>query len=213
MTLSFNSRDWSLVATTIKNLSREKIVDLGRRFTSPYLIVRVASREQKDTWYYGGKIWATNLVLGKQAKFYQVDLDLFEQELLIVPKYFDGKYSLLYEAPKYFPDVILKIWEYTGEIRDSVIEQSQNYLELNSQINAIAQQISVISNSISSENLSVKAILPDNQLQQINNSTIETVDRAITRLNTLSNNLGKVLNNEADPSILQTSDNLIYEFV
>ena len=41
---------------------------------------------------------------------------LFEQELIVVPRYFDGKYSLLYQAPNYFPDVILKVWEYRGEI-------------------------------------------------------------------------------------------------
>ncbi len=114
--LSDDYRDWSLVTTVIKDLSRSKIVNLGRRFESQFLLVRVSSKAQKDTWNFGGRIWATSLVLAKQAKFYQVDLDLFEQELIVVPRYFDGKYSLLYQAPNYFPDVILKVWEYRAEI-------------------------------------------------------------------------------------------------
>ncbi len=114
--LSNDFRDWSLVATVIKDLSRSKIVNLGRRFESQYLIVRVASKEQRDTWNYGGKLWTTSLVLGKEAKIHQIDLDLFEQELIQVPKLFDGKYSLLYQAPNYFLSVILKVWEYQGDI-------------------------------------------------------------------------------------------------
>ena len=116
--LSDNYRDWSLVTTVIKDLSPSKIVNLGRRFESQFLLVRVSSKAQRDTWNFGGRIWATSLVLAKQAKFYQVDLDLFEQELIVVPRYFDGKYSLLYQAPNYFPDVILKVWEYRGTVTD-----------------------------------------------------------------------------------------------
>ncbi|MDJ0650287.1 MAG: hypothetical protein QNJ60_16460 [Xenococcaceae cyanobacterium MO_188.B19] len=139
--LSDDYRDWSLVTTVIKDLSRSKIVNLGRRFESQFLLVRVSSKAQKDTWNFGGRIWATSLVLAKQAKFYQVDLDLFEQELIVVPRYFDGKYSLLYQAPNYFPDVILKVWEYRGTVTDdnnngnvtvdlSSIEQKLNQLQL-----------------------------------------------------------------------------------
>ncbi len=117
--LSDDYRDWFLVTTAIRDLSRSKIVNLGRRFESQFLLVRVSSKAQKDTWNFGGRIWATSLVLAKQAKFYQVDLDLFEQELIVVPRYFDGKYSLLYQAPNYFPDVILKVWEYRGTVTDN----------------------------------------------------------------------------------------------
>jgi hypothetical protein len=93
----------------------------SRKFTSPYLIVRVSTKDSKDTWSYGGKLWAANLVIGQQAKFYEVDLNLFGQELLIVPVSFSGKYSLLYEAPKYFLDVTLKVWEYKGTVTASDI--------------------------------------------------------------------------------------------
>ena len=126
MVLSDNYRDWSLIATVIKDLSRSKIVDLGRRFESQYLLIRVSSKAQKETWTYGGKLWACSLVLAKQAKFYQVDLDLFEQELLLIPKYFEGKYSLLYQAPNYFPDVILKVWEYKGESFPDTVPPNNN---------------------------------------------------------------------------------------
>lgn len=211
--LSFKSSDWSLVATTIKDLSRGKIIDLGRRFTSPYLLVRVASREQKDTWYFGGKLWATNLVLGKQAKFYQVDLDLFEQELLIVPKYFEGKYSLLYEAPKYFPDVILKVWEYTGEIEET--ENPAN-IELITGIQTeiitqLSDKLQELENGL--DNLNIQASIPEVQLEQINANTNTSISQTIDSLNTLSSNLGKVLNGSASPDILQTQNSLIEEFI
>lgn len=211
--LSFKSSDWSLVATTIKDLSRGKIIDLGRRFTSPYLLVRVASREQKDTWYFGGKLWATNLVLGKQAKFYQVDLDLFEQELLIVPKYFEGKYSLLYEAPKYFPDVILKVWEYTGEIEET--ENPAN-IELITGIQTeiitqLSDKLQELENGL--DNLNIQASIPEVQIEQINANTNTSISQTIDSLNTLSSNLGKVLNGSASPDILQTQNSLIEEFI
>ena len=137
--LSDDYRDWSLVTTAIRDLSRSKIVNLGRRFESQFLLVRVSSQAQRDSWTFGGRIWATSLVLSKQAKFYQVDLDLFEQELITVPRYFNGKYSLLYQAPNYFPDVTLKVWQYKGIVIDddndnvivdlSSIEQKLNQLQ------------------------------------------------------------------------------------
>ena len=147
MLLSNSSQDWSLVATVIKDLSRSKIVDLGRRFESQYLLVRVSSKAQRDTWTYGGRIWATSLVLAKQAKFYQVDLDLFEQELIIVPRYFEGKYSLLYQAPNYFPDVILKVWEYNKE----VVINNPSLTEITNQLETINNSINLILNLLNYE--------------------------------------------------------------
>ena len=147
--LSDDFRDWSLVATVIKDLSRSKIVNLGRRFESQYLIVRVSSREQKDTWNYGGKLWTTSLVLGKEAKIHQIDLDLFEQELIIVPKLFEGKYSLLYQAPRYFPDVILKVWEYKGEVEDNhPLPIEIDLSPVNSKLDDIAEVINLILDNI-----------------------------------------------------------------
>ncbi|MDJ0536642.1 MAG: hypothetical protein QNJ70_29835 [Xenococcaceae cyanobacterium MO_207.B15] len=115
-TLSNNNKDWFLVATVIKNLSSSLLVNLGRRFESEFLIVRVSTLEQKDTWSFGGRLWVTSLVLGKQSKIHQTNLELFEQELIQVPKLFTGKYSLLYQAPKWFKNVTIKVWEYRGEI-------------------------------------------------------------------------------------------------
>lgn len=196
--LSFINRDWSLVATAIRDLSRTKVIDLGRRFTSPYLIVRVSTRNQKDTWYYGGKIFATNLVIGKQAKFYQVDLDLFEQELLIVPKYFEGKYSLLYEAPKYFNDVILKVWEYTGTIE--AIDNKTNVLDLLASqeiiIRELSDKLEAIQNSLI--NLDITTEISDTQIQQINNNVSGTVSQLDDRIATLSSDLIEAITTPAN---------------
>ena len=114
--LSSDNKDWFLVATTIKNLSSFKLINLGRKFESQFLIVRVSTKNQKDTWSFGGKLWIASLVLGKQSKLHQTNLELFEQELIEVPKLFAGKYSLIYQAPKWFKNVTIKVWEYRGVI-------------------------------------------------------------------------------------------------
>ncbi len=173
--LSNDFRDWSLVATIIKDLSGSKIVNLGRRFESSYLIVRVGSREQKDTWNYGGKLWTTSLVLGKEAKIHQIDLDLFEQELIQVPKLFDGKYSLLYQAPRYFPDVILKIWEYRGEI---ITESEQiDLTNIENKLNGLANLVNFVLNNLDNSYLNLASSLGNtlNQITAIQNS-LSTID-------------------------------------
>ena len=173
--LSDNFRDWSLVATVIKDLSRSKIVNLGRRFESQYLIVRVSSKEQKDTWNYGGKLWTTSLVLGKEAKIHQIDLDLFEQELIQVPKLFDGKYSLLYQAPRYFPDVILKIWEYKGEI---IAENEQiDLTNIENKLDGLVNLVNFVLNNLDDGYLNLAGEL-ENTLNQITTvqSSLSTID-------------------------------------
>ena len=112
--LSNENKDWSLISTVVKDLSPSRIVNLGRRFESEFLIAKVSTKNQKDTWSFGGKLWIAFLVLGKQTKFHQTNLELFEQELIQVPRLFTGKYSLLYQAPKWFTDVTIEIWEYKG---------------------------------------------------------------------------------------------------
>ena len=183
--LSNDFRDWSLVATIIKDLSGSKIVNLGRRFESSYLIVRVGSREQKDTWNYGGKLWTTSLVLGKEAKIHQIDLDLFEQELIQVPKLFDGKYSLLYQAPRYFPDVILKIWEYKGEI---ITESEQiDLTNIENKLNGLANLVNFVLNNLDNSYLNLAGELGNtlNQITAIQNS-LSTIDLNVgTQLNQL----------------------------
>ncbi|MDJ0575845.1 MAG: hypothetical protein QNJ65_11850 [Xenococcaceae cyanobacterium MO_234.B1] len=173
--LSDSFRDWSLVATVIKDLSRSKIVNLGRRFESQYLIVRVSSREQKDTWNYGGKLWTTSLVLGKEAKIHQIDLDLFEQELIQVPKLFDGKYSLLYQAPRYFPDVTLKVWEHRGEIINETEQIDLTSIE--NKLDGLANLINFVLNNLDDSYLKLTNELGNtlNQITAIQNS-LSTID-------------------------------------
>lgn len=130
MLLSNSNANWALVSVTTNALSTSRIINLGRKFSNPYLIIRVSTRTKKDNWIYGGKIWASALILGQQAKIYQADLDLFDQELLIVPQIFAGKYSLIYEAPKFFSDVTLKVWEYRGQERDLNLELLTNTNQL-----------------------------------------------------------------------------------
>ena len=149
MPLLEQDSNWSLVAVVTKDLSQSLLVDLGRRFTSEYLIVRVSTSNKKDTWYYGGKLWASFLVLGQQTKFYQSDLDLLGQELLAIPSLYDGKYSLLYEAPKFLKDVTLRVWEYVGSPvnnSDNAIEADLNFLK--DELDSLSKKIADISSKI-----------------------------------------------------------------
>jgi uncharacterized coiled-coil protein SlyX len=167
--LSYENSDWFLVTTVIKNqLTTSRVVDLGRKFTSPYLIIRVNTKGSKGTWSFGGKLWATNLVLGQQAKFYEVDLNLFGQELLIVPVLFTGKYSLLYEAPKYFLDVTLKVWEYKGTVNSG------------SDLSSIASSITTLSDAITNQAVEINQV--ETQLEQLASTINQKLDALIIKV-------------------------------
>ena len=197
--LSSSNSDWSLVSTTIKDLSKSKIVDIGRKFTSPYLLIRVSSRGQKETWSYGGKLWVTSLVLGKQAKYQQIELEIFEQELISVSPYFEGKYSLLYQAPKWFPDVTIKVWEYRGLIdsnKPDYTEIANNLDNLNLVIANVNSSINTLSESAQSQNDEIK--------QSINDILL----KANLQISQLSTNLSKVLSGESNYDILNTETNI-----
>ena len=187
--LSSNAGSWRLVSTTVKNrLSLEsRVVNLGNKFTSPYLIVRVSSTGQHATWTYGGKLWASFLTLGKQAKYYQVDLELFEQELVSVPLLFKGKYSLLYQAPKWFPDVTLKVWEYQGEI----IGDTETI-----DLTAIEDKLSIIENNQTDLGASLNSfsLATNEQLAALNFDFSQNVTQVVSQINQNLNSLSSSLN-------------------
>ena len=124
MALSRLEKDWKLLINRSEpTLATNKLLNLGWQFTRNYLIVQVSVVGQRDTWQVGGKIWATSLMRGLTTRFYTKELDLFAQELLMVPHIFNDKYSLYYRAPKHFTNVQLRIWEYIGEnpIEDNIL--------------------------------------------------------------------------------------------
>lgn len=120
MSLSRLDKDWKLLIDRVDPvLPVDKLLNLGWQFTSYFLVVQVSAINQRDTWQAGGTIWATSYIKGYTTRFFTKQLDLFAQELIVIPNIFHEKYSLYYRAPKYFSNVKLKIWEYTGAIPES----------------------------------------------------------------------------------------------
>lgn len=107
---------WSLKANLTKSIKGVEfpLIDLGQRFTSSYQIVRVQTKGAKATWDFGGQVWAGYLVAGKQTYVDSYKLRIDNQQLIIVPLLFAGKYSLFYKAPKWFSNFTIKVYEYIG---------------------------------------------------------------------------------------------------
>lgn len=85
---------------------------MERKFISSNQIIRIDSPIKKSTWDYGGEILAVYLVAGRQTIVSSYKLNLKYQQLIKVPLYFDGAYSLYYQAPKWLTKYTIKVFEY-----------------------------------------------------------------------------------------------------
>jgi hypothetical protein len=104
--------DWLLKASVTKFSNNNEFVDLGRKFTSSDQIIRIDSSIKKSTWDYGGEMFAAYLVAGQQTIVGNYKLKLKYQQLIKVPLYFAGAYSLYYQAPKWLTKYTIKVFEY-----------------------------------------------------------------------------------------------------
>jgi hypothetical protein len=104
--------DWLLKAFITKFSNNNEFVNLGRKFTSSNQIIRIDSPIKKNTWEYGGEMFAAYLVAGQQTIVETYSLKLKYQQLIKVPLYFDGAYSLFYQAPKWLTKYTIKVFEY-----------------------------------------------------------------------------------------------------
>lgn len=154
MTLSRQDQDWKLlIDRSDPSIPESKIIDLGWQFTSHFLVIQVSVLNQRDTWQSGGTIWATSYIRGYTTRFFSHNLDLFAQELLIIPNIFNEKYSLYYRAPKYFNNVKIKIWQYTKEsikesewLTDKIDLLVNHNLRIEGLIQSLTDKIDALSN-------------------------------------------------------------------
>ena len=117
--MTLDDTNWTLVASVSKRPvhCQPRVVDLGRRFSSQYLIVQISTTNHKNTWNFGGEIWASYLLNGRQNYAEKRQLIAESSNLLIFPLIVT-KYSLFYSFPKWFDNVNIKVYEYTGEIEE-----------------------------------------------------------------------------------------------
>ncbi len=132
MNLSREPKDWNLIINqTFPTIPANRIINLGWQFIAHYLMVQVSTQNQQDSWQRGGTLWATSFVKGYNTRFFTQELDLYAQELIIVPNLFNEKYSISYRVPNYFTNVTLKIWGYVGVIEDDIlVAQNQQILAM-----------------------------------------------------------------------------------
>jgi hypothetical protein len=107
-----SSSDWLLKSSLTKIQGDPSIADLGRKFTNSSQIIRVNSSIKKSTWNYGGKLYATYLVAGQQTIVASFEINLNFQQLIQVPRYFPGAYSLFFLPPKWLVNYSIKVFEY-----------------------------------------------------------------------------------------------------
>lgn len=107
-----SSSDWLLKSSLTKINSDPSIADLGRKFNSSSQIVRVNSSIKKSTWNYGGKLYAAYLIAGQQTIVASFEINLNFQQLIQVPRYFPGAYSLFFLPPKWLVNYSIKVFEY-----------------------------------------------------------------------------------------------------
>jgi hypothetical protein len=154
--LQFNAKDWVLRANQFKTAQLKVAatktkdaqylpipnINLGIKFKAGVLAIGINSQFARPTWSFGGKIYQ---VVGFPNNFDITPIGgalANEKELPIdkviiwqlLPRITNSDYTLLYSPPRWFRDVRIKVWQYTGEEYNFVdstlnnIETKLNYL-------------------------------------------------------------------------------------
>lgn len=110
--------------------------ELGLSFNSQYLAVGIIVENSRDSWQHGGRIAQefkfpnfTKGYLDKNAAFnYSQDLLINRVTFVQFPPITSKSYKVHYFPPRYFTDVKLQIWQYTGITADILLERLTEYL-------------------------------------------------------------------------------------
>lgn len=232
-----NSDSWERVITISKTAETNFVnpnlftpldnFDLGVTLNESYIAIAVQTTQGKDTWSYGGKIrqsWnfpkgneAGSTFAKIQSPFVKLGLNLVQ--IVKLPKIDSDSFKLIFYPPKWFKDLIVIGWIYTGEVNNFVGdslnavtanlegETLNNLTQLISQVNSINQTVNNVNerlNTIESllNNNNSSSSLSSDSLQQFDSIVSQNVSQINTDINELSNNLRDVLAGNSDPSIL-----------
>lgn len=133
---------WRLKNTLFKTAkvsfkSKQNIIEpfnINSRFSSQYLAVGIIVKDSKDSWQYGGKIaqefkfpsYSTDYVKRGKAFNYSQELLINRVTFIQFPLITSKDYKVHYFPPKYFTEVKIQIWEYTGITTDILLENLVN---------------------------------------------------------------------------------------
>ena len=119
--------DWELVAQISKNkpagLSLIPRFDLEVQLNSDFIAVEVVASNQKDTWVNGGYISQVYAFDGFEMTPQQHFLTVNQITLVELKQLSQSDFGLIYDPPKYFRDVAIRIWKYNGVQTNLLLQQ------------------------------------------------------------------------------------------
>jgi hypothetical protein len=145
-----NPENWELRIVAIKNavLIGDKShipignFDVGLDFTSPFLLVEAENSSKKSTWKYAGTIRPLYFVGSTKVCSLGVGLRLGKTQLIVFKDIVSTPYSLQFDTPDWFKNLVLKIWEYRGATGNVLIEGlAADFNQVFAKLNAIEAKL------------------------------------------------------------------------
>ena len=165
---STSGQSWNLIVNLTKNLgtpqNRVNQFNLGVRLQAKFLAVAASSSNQQASWVSAGYLSQ----LYNLPQFTVVPspqyIALNRINLLPMPNLADFEYELVYDPLKYFDDVTIKVWEYTGEVVIPEQPAAVDFAPLLEQINQIDAGIYTLAEGLAD-------LLPGDRGEQIRRNT------------------------------------------
>lgn len=165
---STSGQDWELIVNLTKNLgtseNRVNQFNLGVRLQSKFLAVTASSSNQQASWVSAGylsQLYNLPQFTAVPAPHY---IALNRINLIPMSTAADFEYELVYDPLKYFDDVTIKVWQYTGEVVTAEQSAAVDFAPLLEQINQLDAGIYTLAEGLAD-------LLPPERGQQIRQNT------------------------------------------
>ena len=118
------AEDWNNIVNITKNAQLQgeysylsiPEFDLGMETLDEFIVVLVTINYRKSKWVYGGELKQVfDSAIVNDVRYLQKSLKINVPELIYLKKITPSRFGLIYSPPKWFRDVTIQIWEYTGE--------------------------------------------------------------------------------------------------